>query len=118
MNRLFQIDIFIYFFFFVYSQSQQVLSSDSVTAYLSENDTIEQVEVSKEVKVEMNNNEDGTVKAVVSTVSTQNGETATTYETFEGKEAEVKAKINALKDDSNVLKTKKVIKEVEKEIVK
>ncbi|GAA4268488.1 sodium-translocating pyrophosphatase [Hyunsoonleella aestuarii] len=94
------------------------LSSDSVTAYLSENDTIEQVEVSKEVKVEMNNNEDGTVKAVVSTVSTQNGETATTYETFEGKEAEVKAKINALKDDSNVLKTKKVIKEVEKEIVK
>jgi K(+)-stimulated pyrophosphate-energized sodium pump len=95
-----------------------LVNDAAVTAYLDKGDEVEHVEIEREVNVEMNQNEDGTVKAVVSTVTTQNGETATTYETFEGEEAEVKAKIDALKEDSNVIKTKKIIKEVEKEIVK
>ena len=75
------------------------LSSDAVTAYLSENDTIEQVEVSKEVKVEMNKNEDGTVKAVVTTVTTENGEASTSYKTIQGTEEEVKASLEALNEE-------------------
>ncbi|WP_298536874.1 sodium-translocating pyrophosphatase [uncultured Algibacter sp.] len=71
------------------------LTSEVVTAYVSEGDKIEQVEVTKEVKVEMTNNEDGTVKAVKTTITTENGNTSTNYETFNGTEAEVKAKIEA-----------------------
>ncbi|GGZ90740.1 sodium-translocating pyrophosphatase [Algibacter mikhailovii] len=71
------------------------LSSDVVTAYISEGNEIEQVEVTKEVKIEMTDNEDGTVKAVKTTVTTENGNESTRYETFTGTEAEVKAQIEA-----------------------
>src|SRR6056300_327395 len=50
------------------------LSSDVVTAYVSEDVQLEQIEVTKEVEVKMNKNEDGTVKAVVTTTTTKNGE--------------------------------------------
>ncbi|AJR03252.1 sodium-translocating pyrophosphatase [Siansivirga zeaxanthinifaciens] len=79
------------------------LSSDAVSAYVSGN-TPEQTEIKKEVKVEMNNNEDGTFKAIVTTVTIKNGEKSTNYETFTGSEAEVKARVNAIKDstESNI----------------
>ncbi|WP_396600704.1 sodium-translocating pyrophosphatase [Algibacter sp. R77976] len=85
------------------------MSSDDVSAYANNTNVIEQVEVSKEVKVEMTKNDDGTSKAVVTTVTTKNGESSTNYETFEGTEAEVKASINALKADGRdiVVETKK-----------
>lgn len=81
------------------------LSSDVVTAYVSEN-APEKVEITKEVKVAMHNNDDGTVKAVVTTITTNNGEKSTSYETFQGGEAEVKASIAALNN-----------KEIEEEVV-
>jgi K(+)-stimulated pyrophosphate-energized sodium pump len=81
------------------------MTSDGLASYNSENDTIENVEIVKEVKVEMNKNDDGTVKAVVTMVITENGEESTTYETFEGSEAEVKSNIDALKDKNMHLKT-------------
>ena len=79
------------------------LSSDAVSAYVSGN-TPEQTEIKKEVKVEMNNNEDGTFKAIVTTVTIKNGEKSTNYETFTGSEAEVKARVNAINDttESNI----------------
>ncbi|MBP0903013.1 sodium-translocating pyrophosphatase [Mariniflexile gromovii] len=76
------------------------LSSEVVTAYVSDN-TPEIVEITKEVKVDMYNNEDGTVKAIVTTVITNNGEKITSYETFKGEEAEVKASIEAFKENQS-----------------
>ena len=72
------------------------ITSDGLASYNSENDTIENVEIVKEVKVDMNKNDDGTVKAIVTTVTTENGEESTIYQTFEGSEAEVKTRIKAL----------------------
>jgi K(+)-stimulated pyrophosphate-energized sodium pump len=91
------------------------LSADKLSAYADNVNSMEQVEMSKEVKVEMTKNEDGTVKAVVTTITTKNGEESTTYETFEGAEAEVKASISALKEDGKdiIVETKKMIKDIE-----
>ncbi|MEC3907644.1 sodium-translocating pyrophosphatase [Tamlana sp. 2201CG12-4] len=72
-----------------------LVDTDAVSAYVNGGEDTEQVAVSKEVKVEMNTNDDGTVKAVKTTVTTENGEVSTTYETFSGSEAEVKAQIEA-----------------------
>ncbi len=70
----------------------------------------------KEVNVEMTENTDGTAKAVVTTTITENGESSTSEETFEGTMEEVKAKLEALeKVDVNV-KGKKVIKKVIEEV--
>ncbi|TWO32072.1 sodium-translocating pyrophosphatase [Seonamhaeicola sediminis] len=76
-----------------------LVSDEAVQAYndVNSNNDVEMVEVSKEIKVNMSNNNDGTVKAVVTVVTTENGEASTTYETFEGTEAEVKANIDAVK---------------------
>ena len=95
------------------------LSADGDSAFANNLNVTEQVEVSKEIKVEMTKNEDGSTKAVVTTVTSQNGESTTNYETFEGTEAEVKASISALKEDGRDIKvkTKKIIKEIKKEIV-
>ncbi|MFG6686645.1 sodium-translocating pyrophosphatase [Mariniflexile sp. HNIBRBA6329] len=71
------------------------LDAEVVTAYVSGN-TPEKVEITKEMKVDMHSNEDGTVKAIVTTVITNNGEKTTSYETFKGNEDEVKASIAAL----------------------
>ena len=95
------------------------ISADSLTAYADTTNAIEQAEVLKEVKVEMTKNDDGTTKAVVTTVTTKNGELSTAYETFEGTEAEVKANINALKEDGRdiIVETKKIVKELEEAVV-
>ncbi len=95
------------------------ISADSLTAYADTNNATEQVEVSKEVKVEMTKNDDGTTKAVVTTVTTKNGESSTSYETFEGAEAEVKAKVEALKKEGDdiLVESKKIIKKVEEEVI-
>jgi K(+)-stimulated pyrophosphate-energized sodium pump len=69
------------------------ISSDVVSAYVNEGNETEKVTIFKEVKVEMNENEDGTFKAVKTTVTTENGKESTSYETFNGTEAEVKAQI-------------------------
>ncbi|MEZ4780063.1 MAG: hypothetical protein R2816_00175 [Flavobacteriaceae bacterium] len=66
--------------------------------FMSKEDA-EGMDMSKEVKVEMTKNEDGSVKAVVTTTTTENGESVTKDETFEeGTEEEVKAKLDALED--------------------
>ncbi len=93
------------------------MSADDVSAYANQTNATEQ-SVSKEVKVKMTSNDDGTVKAVVTTVTTKDGESSTNYETFEGTEDEVKAKIEALNESSDdvKIKTKKIIKEIEKEV--
>ena len=95
------------------------LSADDVMAYANQTDVSEQVEVSKEVKVEMTKNDDGNTKAVVTTVTTKNGESSTAYEAFEGTEAEVKASISALKEDGRdiTVETKKLVKEIEEVVV-
>jgi K(+)-stimulated pyrophosphate-energized sodium pump len=76
------------------------LSSDVVTAYVNDENNTEQVEVTKKVTVDMNENEDGSMKAVKTTVTTENGKVSTTYETFKGTEAEVKAQIEASEEVS------------------
>ncbi|WP_067146142.1 sodium-translocating pyrophosphatase [Pseudotamlana agarivorans] len=76
------------------------VSSEALNAYTSEDNITEQVapnSMSKEVKVEMTDNGDGTVKAVVTTITTTNEEVVTSYDTFQGTEAEVKAKVDAIK---------------------
>jgi len=73
-------------------------------------------EMGKEVKVEMTKNDDGSVKAVVTTTTTENGEAVTKDEIFQGTEAEVKAKLDALKDVNVKVEGKKVVKEIIEEV--
>ncbi|WP_405295312.1 sodium-translocating pyrophosphatase [Algibacter sp. Ld11] len=89
------------------------LSSDSVVAHLNNKNVLDQVEVKKEVNVQMHKNNDGTIKAIVKTVTTKNGEGSTTYENFEGTEAEVKKNLAALSADG-----KNVMLEIESDINK
>jgi len=71
--------------------------------------------ISKEVKVDIQDNEDGTSKAIVTTMTTENGETKTEEQVFEGTMEEIKTKIEAIKDlDVKVVDGKKIIeKEIE-----
>jgi K(+)-stimulated pyrophosphate-energized sodium pump len=55
-------------------------------------------EVQKQVQVEMTTNEDGTVKATVTTTSTVNGKTTKEEKVFEGTEAEVQKELDNLKN--------------------
>ena len=57
----------------------------------------ESVEVKKEISVKMTSEGDQTV-ATVTTVTTENGKESKNVQKFKGTEAEVKAKVNALKD--------------------
>ena len=61
----------------------------------------------------MTKNDDGTVKAVVTTSTTENGETVTKEEIFEGTKEEVEKKIEAFKGtDKNIkVRIKKEVKE-------
>ena len=61
--------------------------------------------MTKDVKVAMHTNDDGTFKAVVTTVVEENGVKSTSYETFQGDEAEVKAKVASL----NITKTEDAV---------
>jgi len=81
------------------------ISSDGVTAYANNTNVQEQVEISKAVNVEMTKDNDGNSKAIVTTVTTSNGETSKTYETFVGTDAEVKAQVAALKKGGSHLIT-------------
>ena len=94
------------------------MSADDATAYADNSLQTEEVSISKEVKVKMESNDDGTVKATVVTVTNENGEETTDEKSFEGTEEEVKAEIEALKEDGVEVKvkTKKVIKEIEEEV--
>jgi K(+)-stimulated pyrophosphate-energized sodium pump len=94
------------------------LSSDSMTAYNTDNAATEMVAQSmkKEVRVEMNKNDDGTVTATVTTTATENGNETTDEQVFTGTMEEVEAKIEAMNEmkDGAKIQIKKVIeKEVE-----
>ena len=67
----------------------------------------------KEVKVKMEANEDGTVKATVTTTTMKDGKEEVVEEVLEGTEEEVKKQIEAMnKEDGRKIKTK-IVKEVE-----
>jgi len=72
--------------------------------------------VKKEVSVEMEDNGDGTVKATVTTTTTENGEAATASEVIEGTIEEVKAKLKELEEVDVNVDGKKVIKKVVEEV--
>ena len=95
------------------------LSADSVVAHVNNTEVIEKVEVKKEVNVEVHKNDDGTVKAIVKTVTTKNGEGSTTYENFEGTKAEVKKSLAALGEDAKdvLIELEKDINKVEEEVL-
>uniref|UniRef100_UPI004047D0A8 sodium-translocating pyrophosphatase n=1 Tax=Mariniflexile sp. TaxID=1979402 RepID=UPI004047D0A8 len=89
------------------------LNPEVVTAYVS-NNVPETVEMTREVKIEKTTNDDGTVKAVVTTITQKNGEKPhTSYETFEGTEVDVDASIKAIKNNKKtaLVKIEKVTKE-------
>ena len=76
------------------------LSADEVAEYARENAPTEMVshEISKEVQVMMSTNEDGSVKAVVTTTTTENETITVDEKVFEGTAEEVKAEIQNLKN--------------------
>lgn len=71
--------------------------------------------IKKEIKVEIEENEDGTAKATVTTTITKNGKSETTIQVFEGTLEEVKTKINDLEDVDVKDGSKKVIEKVVEE---
>mgnify|MGYP000684040700 CR=1 FL=1 len=79
------------------------ITAEGMAAYNEEKEATELVaqNISKEIKVEMNEIEDGVFKAVVTTVVNENGEKSTNYETFEGTETEVKQAVSNLKKEEN-----------------
>lgn len=83
------------------------LDPSEVAAYNQENAPTEMVsqEISKEVQVIMSTNEDGSLKAVVTTTTTENGTVSTDEKVFEGTAEEVKAEIQNLKDVKVEVKT-------------
>ena len=88
------------------------LKSDGVDVKYG--DASKNVENGKEVKVELESNDDGTVKAIVTTTTTENGSESTSQQIFEGTEAEVKASIEALKEEGTDVRLK--MKKVEEEV--
>ncbi|WP_136483024.1 sodium-translocating pyrophosphatase [Cognatitamlana onchidii] len=80
-----------------------LVDDSTVLTYVSED--AENIEITKEVNVEMDANDDGTFTAVKTTITTNKGEVSTTYETFEGTKEEVKAKIKASEEVSKTFIT-------------
>ncbi len=93
------------------------LDTVEVADYSKEKVAIEVVanEISKDVKVEMTKNDDGTVKATVTITTTENGEVITDVKIIEGTEEEVEAKLSSYKSEEVNVKVKKIIV---KEVVK
>ncbi|QBA63377.1 sodium-translocating pyrophosphatase [Muriicola soli] len=94
------------------------MSSDSVSSYNMEKMDGEKMEqrMQKEVKVSMEENEDGMVTAMVVTTITKDGEESVDEKTFTGTMEEVEAQIEAMnkENDGTMVKMKKrVEKEVE-----
>jgi len=93
------------------SEEMMFISEDGTKTILTDKSA---KEVSKEIKVEMTEEEGQTV-AIVTTTTIENGEESVETKTFKGTEEEVKALIDALKDvEVNI--DKKVIKEVVEEV--
>jgi len=96
------------------------MSGDSMTAYNEAKATTEVVssQMERSVEVTMDNNEDGTSRAVVVTTTTENGEESVSEQVFEGTAEEVKAKIAAFNATSEYVKVQieKVVEEVKGEI--
>jgi K(+)-stimulated pyrophosphate-energized sodium pump len=82
------------------------MSSDTMTAYNESKATTEVVSAQTErsVEVSMNNNEDGTSTAIVTTTVVENGETSVSEQSFEGTKEEVQAKIAAFNASSKDVK--------------
>ncbi|MAZ72187.1 MAG: sodium-translocating pyrophosphatase [Flavobacteriaceae bacterium] len=79
---------------------------------VQQTDKAVRTEISKEIMVEMNT-EDNVTKAEVTIKTTKNGDTTTETQMFEGTEEEVKAKIEALKDaEAKVEDDAKVVKRI------
>ena len=90
------------------------ISSDTLTAYNTDNSNLE---VKKEMQIEMKKNDNGLVKAVV-TITTLENDTENSRELiFEGSEEEVKEQIEALNevDSKAKIRIEKVVKEVTEE---
>jgi K(+)-stimulated pyrophosphate-energized sodium pump len=89
------------------------LSSDNVSQYLEETAP---TEVVQEVKVDVNMqaNEDGTVTAIVTTTTMQDGKTETSVEEISGTEEEVKSQLEARYEAKQEGKTIEIKKEIEK----
>jgi K(+)-stimulated pyrophosphate-energized sodium pump len=83
------------------------LDPAEVAAYNQENAPTEMVsqKISKEVQVIMSTNEDGSVKAVVTTTTNEDGTATTEEKVFEGTEEEVKAELQNLKNVKVEVKT-------------
>ena len=75
------------------------LNADSISDYVNESapTVVVAQEISKELKIEMTKNDDGTVQATVITTTTKNGESNVDEQTFTGTEEEVKAQIETAK---------------------
>ncbi len=82
-----------------------------VAEYTKEKAATEDVakEISREANVEMTKNEDGTIKATVTSTTTENGESSTEIQIIEGSEEEVKAKLEELKVKDKKIEVKEVI---------
>ncbi|MGB1307870.1 MAG: proton/sodium-translocating pyrophosphatase, partial [Oceanihabitans sp.] len=80
----------------------------------------EEKSIEKRVEVNMTKNDDDTVKAIVTTTTAENGAETVKEEVFEGTEADVKAKIDAMNATSKDVKVKveKIVEEVKEEITK
>jgi len=96
------------------------LNADTMTAYNETKTATEVVsaQIERNVAVSMDNNEDGTSRAVIVTTIIENGEASVSEQVFEGTEAEVKAKVAAFNASSKDVKVQieQVAKEVKSEL--
>src|SRR5690606_22839100 len=77
------------------------LDTEVLTAYVSDSNMVVRELVTKDIKVDTIENEDGTFKAVVTTIITDNGNKSITYENFTGTEGEVKANVEILRNQGS-----------------
>ncbi len=87
------------------------LSSDAISAYNADKASFTEVLKEKFVDVDMENLEDGSVKAIITTTTKENGEESVTEQVFTGTMEEVQAQIEAQypKEDGTKIMIKKVI---------
>ena len=71
-------------------------------------------EAKKEVKVKMEANEDGTVKATVTTTTMKDGKEEVSEKVMEGTEEEVRQQLDAMKEEDGMEVKAKIVKEVKK----
>ena len=92
------------------------MGGDTLTAYNESKATTEVVsqQIERSVEVRMDNNEDGTSRAVVVTTVTENGNQSVSEQVFEGTEEEVKAKIAALNSASKDVEV--IVEEIKEEL--